>query len=407
MKELLAKINSYKQFVIDVQTQMTACPAVSPHVGGAGENAKADYLVELFKTLKFDEVYVVNAKDKKAKNGVRPNVVAKYYGEDKSKTFWVMAHMDVVPPGDAKLWKTDPFKAVVKGDKIYGRGTEDNQQGIVSGLVAVKAMMDLGVRPPCTYALLLNADEEIGSTYGIVDLLKNHAKMFGKNDVFLVPDGGVPSGEQIEVAEKNMLWLKFTTVGKQAHASMPGSGNNAFRAGSALVVQLNDLYKKFNKKDKLFAPAISTFEPTKKEANVPNVNTIPGMDVFYLDCRILPSYKNEQIIAEAKKIAAGVAKQYKVQIKVDVEMSEFSKPTSKDAKIVKLISKYVKEVYKNNPKVVGIGGGTVAAYLRNKGYDAVVYSKLDESLHAPNEYCSIKNTLGDGKVFALAALNYK
>ncbi|OUO56172.1 M20 family metallo-hydrolase [Candidatus Avelusimicrobium gallicola] len=407
-KDLLKKIDSYKQTVIDLQTHMIACPAVSPHSGGLGENAKAAYLMSVLKQMKFDELYMINIKDPKAKDGIRPNIVAKYYGQNKQKTMWVMAHMDVVPPGDLSLWKTDPFKAVVKGDKIYGRGSEDNQQGLVSGVLAVKAMMDCGVRPPCNYALLLNADEEIGSVYGISAILKKHGKTFGKEDVFLVPDGGNAEGTMVEVAEKNMLWVKFTVCGVQTHASTPHSGINAHRASAYFVTKLDDLYKKFNKKDKLFAPeSASTFEPTKREANVPNVNTIPGTDVFYLDCRILPCYSNEEVLKEIAKIAKGVEKQFKVKIKIEPVINEGSKPTDKNALVVKLTHTAVKSVYKNTPRTMGVGGGTVGAYLRNAGYPAVVYSKLDEMAHQPNEYSSIKNTLGDAKVFALVSLNFK
>ena len=407
-KDLLKKIDSYKQTVIDLQTHMIACPAVSPHSGGLGENAKAAYLMSVLKQMKFDELYMINIKDPKAKDGIRPNIVAKYYGQNKQKTMWVMAHMDVVPPGDLSLWKTDPFKAVVKGDKIYGRGSEDNQQGLVSGVLAVKAMMDCGVCPPCNYALLLNADEEIGSVYGISAILKKHGKTFGKEDVFLVPDGGNAEGTMVEVAEKNMLWVKFTVCGVQTHASTPHSGINAHRASAYFVTKLDDLYKKFNKKDKLFAPeSASTFEPTKREANVPNVNTIPGTDVFYLDCRILPCYSNEEVLKEIAKIAKGVEKQFKVKIKIEPVINEGSKPTDKNALVVKLTHTAVKSVYKNTPRTMGVGGGTVGAYLRNAGYPAVVYSKLDEMAHQPNEYSSIKNTLGDAKVFALVSLNFK
>ena len=407
-KEIFKAIDSYKQTVIDLQTHMIACPAVSPHQGGLGENAKADYLLSVLKQMKFDEVYVIPVKDAKAQDGVRPNIVAKYYGENRKKTLWVMAHMDVVPPGDLSLWKTDPFKAVVKGDKIYGRGSEDNQQGLVSGLLAVKAMMDCGIRPPCNYALLLNADEEIGSAYGIDAILKKHAKTFGKDDAFLVPDGGNPQGTMVEIAEKNMLWVKFTVQGKQTHASTPHSGCNAHRAAAHLVVKLDDLYKKFNKKDKLFAPeSTSTFEPTKRVANVPNVNTIPGTDVFYLDCRVLPCYKNADVLAEIAKMAKAVEKQFKVKIKIETEINDFSKPTDKNASVVKLTQAAVKAVYKNTPRTMGVGGGTVSSFLRNYGYPAVVYSKLDDLAHQPNEYSSIKNTLGDAKVFALVALNFK
>lgn len=406
-KQLFKKIDTYKPTVIEWQTRMIACPAVSPHEGGDGEHAKAAYILSVLKQMKFDEITVLKAKDAKAKDGYRPNIVAKYYGKNKNKTLWVMAHMDIVPPGDPALWKTDPFQAVVKGDKIYGRGSEDNQQGLVSGLLAVKAMMESGIRPPCTYALLLNADEEIGSTYGIVDILKNHKKLFTKQDAFLVPDGGNPKGTMVEIAEKNMLWLKFTVTGKQTHASTPHSGNNAHRAAAHLIVKLEDLYKKFNKKNPLFAPETgSTFEPTKKEANVPNVNTIPGTDVFYLDCRVLPCYKNADVLKVIRQIAAGIEKQFKVKVKIDIVQEHASLPTDKKAGIVALTTAAAKAVYKNNPRPMGVGGGTVGAYLRNAGYPTVVFSKLDDMAHQPNEYSSIKNTLGDAKVFAHIALHF-
>ena len=56
---------------------------------------------------------------------------------------------------------------------------------------------------------------------------------------------------------------------------------------------------------------------------------------------------------------------------------------------------------------MGVGGGTVGSFLRNADYPAVVCSKLDDMAHQPNEYSSIKNTLGDAKVFVRVALNLK
>ena len=408
VKTLLKNIDGSRDFIIDLQTKMTACPAITPHAeGGLGEAAKAEVILETLKALKFDEIKVIEIKDPASPTGVRPNIVAKYYGQNRKKTLWLMAHMDVVPAGDLALWKTDPFKAVVKGDKIYGRGTEDNQQGLVSGILVAKAMMEAGVRPAVNYGLLLNADEEVGSRYGIVSILKKHRSLFGKDDCFLVPDSGSCGGEKVEIAEKSLLWLKITVNGKQAHASMPQNGKNAFVAASYLVLTLRDLYKKFNKKDRLFDVPFSVFEATKHEANVPNVNTIPGQEVFYMDCRILPCYDNKRVLAEAQKIAAAVAKKHKVAIKVEAVIDEVSKATDKNEPVVKLVSKYVREIYRKQPKIQGVGGGTVAAYLRNAGFPAVVYARFDEMMHQPNEYCSIKNTMGDAKIFLLTALNLK
>ena len=55
-------------------------------------------------------------------------------------------------------------------------------------------------------------------------------------------------------------------------------------------------------------------------------------------------------------------------------------------------------------RVFGIGGGTCAAYFRKRGFDAVVWSKFDESTHSANEYCIIQNLVDMTKVFSLMML---
>jgi succinyl-diaminopimelate desuccinylase len=121
----------------------------------------------------------------------------------------------------------------------------------------------------------------------------------------------------------------------------------------------------------------------------------------------LPCYKNDDVIKEIQKAAKEIEKKFKVQIKIDVLRSESSLPTDQKAAIVKLTQEAAKAVYKNNARPMGVGGGTVGAYLRNAGYPVVVFSKLDDMAHQPNEYSSIKNTIGDAKVFTYIALRLK
>jgi Acetylornithine deacetylase/Succinyl-diaminopimelate desuccinylase and related deacylases len=205
-----------------------------------------------------------------------------------------MTHMDVVPPGELSLWRADPFKAWVEKGRIYGRGVEDNQQDMVASIFAVKAFMAENLKPVYDVGIALVADEETGSKKGIEYVL-NNSEVFRPDDLIIVPDAGNSNGTMIEVAEKSILWLKIKTRGKQAHGSTPEKGINSFKAASFLITELQNLYQIFNKRDRLFSPPISTFEPTKKEANVPNINTIPGEDIFYMDCRILPAYQVEKV----------------------------------------------------------------------------------------------------------------
>lgn len=406
--DIVNKIDSYLDYAVELQTGLTAIPAMGPLNGGEGEYEKAVWLESELRKLKFDEVYRVDAPHKEAKNGVRPNVIAKYNGKNTGKTIWIMTHIDVVPPGEMKLWKTDPFKVHREGNRIYGRGVEDDQQGLVSSILAVKAIMETGERPPVNIGLLFNADEENGSVYGAEYLLRNRLDIFGKNDLFIVPDGGVSDGKLVQISEKGILWLKITTRGKQCHASMPALGINSFKAASDLVIKLGALYKKFNAKDKLFFPKTSTFEPTKKEANVPNINTIPGEDVFYFDCRILPNYKLPELKAEIRSIAEKVEKKHRVTITFESVMEAESAPaTDPESEIVRIIIDAVRKVYKVKGTPQGTGGGSVAAIFRRAGFPAVVYGKIDDTAHMPNEYCILDNLIGDAKVFALAILNVK
>jgi succinyl-diaminopimelate desuccinylase len=316
-----------------------------------------------------------------------------------------MAHLDVVPEGDRSKWDTDPFTAVVKDGRIYGRGTEDNNQGLVSGVTALRAFLEEGIQPEYDLGLVMVADEETGSTFGLQYLVEHHADLFGKKDLIIVPDAGEPDGSMIEVAEKSIVWVKVKTQGKQVHASMPDRGINAFKAASNFAVKLEELYSVYDKNDPVFDPPVSTFEPTKKEANVPNVNTIPGDDVFYLDCRILPDYSIKEVMQTIRAMADEVEKQFHVKIELSTEQEEQAAPaTPVDAPVVTALKKAVKDVYRIDAKPMGIGGGTVAAIFRRAGFHAAVWSTLDDLAHQPNEYCIISNMMNDAKVFAHVCL---
>lgn len=402
---ILKKIESYEAYAIELQRGLTAIPALDPSSGGNGEYDKAKWLEGELKKLKFDSIEWIDVPQPEAKNGIRPNIVARYRGKKSDRTLWLMTHLDVVPPGELKHWKTNPYQMVVEGRRLVGRGVEDNQQAVVSTILTVKAMMDLGFRPEFDIALLFCADEETGSGHGADYLVRKHPQLFGKEDMFFVPDGGNSEGSMVQIAEKSVLWLKVTTLGKQCHASMPALGANAFRAASELVTRFHSLYQTFAARDDLYEPPISTFEPTKKEANIPNINTLPGEDVFYMDCRVMPVYQLAEIKTEMRRLADEVAKKHGVQITFEPQQeAQAAPPTRRDAPIVKATENAVREIYHVEPRVQGVGGGTVAAFFRRLGLAAVVYSKLDESAHQPNEHCLLDNLIGDAKVFALAAL---
>jgi succinyl-diaminopimelate desuccinylase len=398
--QIARRIESYRNDMINMQIALCALPAIAPSSGGEGETKKAEYLLDFLRTNGFQDISLIKAPDLESPSGYRPNILATVKGRDSSRTIWVMTHTDVVPPGEMSQWKGHPYKAWIEHGRVYGRGTEDNHQDLVASLFAAKAFLAEGLKPAFDVGLALVADEETGSEKGIHYVLQ-HSNPFRPKDIIIVPDAGSEDGRMIEVAEKSILWLKFTTQGRQAHGSTPEKGLNSFKAASFLVTELEKLYRLFPEEDPLFDPPRSTFEPTKKEPNVPNINTIPGEDVFYTDNRVLPIYPVEAVEKAIAKMAAKVETKFGVKVTVEVEQkAPAAPPTPANAEVVRLLKKAVQGVYDVRSKAMGIGGGTVAAFFRRNGFQAACWSKIDDTAHMPDEYCVIDNMLGDAKVFA-------
>ena len=410
MKEkIFSFINNSAELAIELETELTKRPAISPDSGGGGELDKCLFLETWLAKRGINRLERFDAADERAQGGIRPNLIATIEGRDKTKSrLWIMSHLDVVPPGEASLWKTDPWTAVVaddvSGKRIIGRGTEDNQQGLVSSVLAALAFTSQGLQPERTLKLLFAADEETGSVFGIDWLIENHGDLFAKDDMVLIPDSGDSRGEGIEIAEKNLIWARFTTRGAQTHGSRPDLGVNAHLAGADLALRLHyELSDVFSARDPLFEPDYSTFQPTKKEANVPNINTIPGEDVFCMDMRVLPCFPAQSVLAEIDRIKADVEAKHKVTVEYSLVQLKESPPTSANAPLIQLLSGAISEVYGVSPRPMGIGGGTVGASLRAIGIDCAVWAKINDTAHQPGEYALLENILGDARVFGLCA----
>jgi succinyl-diaminopimelate desuccinylase len=397
-------IGGYRKDMIALQRELVRRIAVGPDNHGPGEAEKAAFLAVELKKLGLT-VTDYPAPDDRVAGGQRPNLVALLPGHNPEKV-WVLSHLDVVPVGELNLWQTDPFTLHVEGDLLYGRGVEDDHHGIVASFFAVRALVEAGITPARTIGLALVADEETGSQKGLAHLLARHKELFSPQDLIIVPDAGNAAGTLIEIAEKSMLWLRLEIQGKQCHASKPDLGINTLRVSAHFIVALEALHQEFNAENPFFDPPGSTFEATKIEANVQNINTIPGLGVFYLDCRVLPEYALGMVVARVKEIASEIERRFGAAITVKTVQEVQSPPaTPPDSPVVKALTQAVQAVYRRRAEPRGIGGGTVAAFFRRLGLPAAVWMTDEFTAHQPNEYVNINHLIGDCQVFAHVFLN--
>ncbi len=400
----LRLIDHYREDIVRFMVEMLKIKAVNPDGGGKGEYERALFIQKWLENLGC-KVTRYDVPDNRVPEGVRVNLTSIIEGEDASRTLWLASHLDTVPEGARELWATDPYDPVVKDGKIFARGSEDNGQAVASTLFAFKVLKELGIKPRMSIALAFVSDEETGSKYGVIPLLEKD--VFKARDLALVPDTGCSDGSEIEIAEKSILWLKITTKGKQVHGSLPQKGLNANRVGMRMALEIDGLlHKKYSATDTLFEPPPSTFEPTKHELNVENVNTVPGLDVQYFDCRVLPRYSLTEVMKDFESVKSELEKETGAKIELTpIQFEQNTAPTATDSEVVYRVKTALKKLRGLDARPVGIGGGTVGLYFRRKGIDTAVWSTVDDMAHQPNEYCKIDNIVNDAKVFVHVALS--
>ncbi len=390
-----------EDFVKNVASRILAIKAISPESGGKGEMEKAKEIKKILNEIGYENIIEYDINDN---NGIlRPNMVLKI--GNFNKTLWIISHMDTVPAGNIELWNREPFKATVEDDKIYGRGSEDNGQSIFTSLLLLRRID--ASRLKINLGIAFVSDEETGNKYGIKYLIDKG--LFNKNDLIIVPDAGTRDGMLIETAEKTVLQLKFTIRGKQGHASMPESAVNAFRESARFLDLLDmELHSKYNKENRLFYPPYSTFEPTKHDKNIDNVNTIPGLDVFYIDCRLLPEHKADEVLKTIDSLMKKFMSASQAVIEYNtVERVDAPEPTPDGAEIIKVLKSAILAVKHGDAGTIGIGGETFASFFREKGIDAAVWSTtVIESAHMPDEYSLISDAVGDSYVYEYIVYNY-
>ncbi len=229
---LIAKIDRhidehFEQYLEDLRA-LCRLPSVAAQGQAIGETA--DLTRELL------EKYGVSAK---VLPTTRNPVV---YGEASGasgQTVLCYNHYDVQPAEPLELWESEPFDAVVRDGKIYGRGVGDDKGHIVCRLGAIDALRAVTGGMPCGVKFLIEGEEEIGS--GSLDaFIAANAEML-KADGCLWEFGGVDydGKAQIFAGMRGDLYveLRAKTATKDAHSGLGGSQfpNAAWRLTWALA----------------------------------------------------------------------------------------------------------------------------------------------------------------------------
>jgi acetylornithine deacetylase/succinyl-diaminopimelate desuccinylase-like protein len=169
----------------------------------------------------------------------RPNLIARLPRDGASRPLLLYGHVDVVTT-DGQRWTHPPFEAKLVDGEVWGRGALDMKSGVA---MMASAFVAAAARPddlPGDLVLAILSDEENLGEVGARFLVEQHPELFESVRFALGEVGGSAlhlGGRRyymIEVAEKQVCWLKATIHGPGGHGALPHRGGTMARLGSLL-----------------------------------------------------------------------------------------------------------------------------------------------------------------------------
>ena len=320
----------------------------------------------------------------------------------KAPNFCYAGHLDIVPPGNIKDWRVNPFKPSVKQGHLIGRGANDMKGSVAAFVSAVSIFLNNNKKFKGSISFLITGDEEgdaINGTKKVIDYLKKKKE---KINFCLVGEPTNPNrlGEMIKIGRRGSLTGILTILGIQGHVAYPHRANNP---STTLIKILNELKNiKFDKGTKNFQP--SNLEVTKINIDNNADNVIPRMAQATFNIRYNDKHSSESLKKKLNKVIIKISKKNKSKFKIEYRVSGEAFLTKPNA-TTSMIQNIVKKITKIKPKLSTTGGTSDARFIKNIS-PCLEFGLVGKTMHKVDEAVSLSDLKKLTKIYFLILDNY-
>ena len=164
----------------------------------------------------------------------RPSVVGRRAGSGGGgASILLNAHIDTVEAGNPKEWTEDPFSGVVRGGRVYGRGSCDMKGGLVTHMAALRALGDCGLDLLGDVTVAATVGEEDGGLGALATVLRGY-----RADAALITE---PTRLALVPAQGGSLVFRLTVRGRAVHGAVRGRGVSALEKFVPIFEGLREL----------------------------------------------------------------------------------------------------------------------------------------------------------------------
>jgi len=294
-------------------------------------------------------------------------------------------HTDVVPV--SKSWSTDPFKATVKGDKLFGRGSCDMKGFIACTLAYAPIYAKENLNRDIHFSFTFDEETACQGAPLLIKELKNR----GINDGICIV--GEPTNMKIIEAHKGCYEYTTYFEGLAGHGSAPEKGVNAVEYANRYISKLMDLREILKSK----VPKNSVFDPPYTTIGIGGISGGIARNVIADKCRVdwemrpvikedgefvnneLNEFVNKELLPEMKKIFP------KSSIKKEIigEIIGFNRVSKSEA------CEFISNLTGDNSREV-VSFGTEAGLFQEIGISTVVCGPGSiEQAHKVDEFIAL------------------
>ena len=304
-------------------------------------------------------------------------------------------HTDVVPPGNIDEWNTDPFKAEVKSNVLYGRGASDMKSSIASMVAATQRFIDNNPNHKGSIGFLLTSDEEGPAKYGTRKVIEKFKREKINIDYCIVgePTSSKKFGDTIKNGRRGSLTGNLKLIGIQGHIAYPDLAKNPIHFAGNLISKLNnyewDAGNKYFPKTSLQISSIKSDEVAS--------NMIPRSIDIVFNLRFSNELTQDDIKIKFEEILSSLDCQYEIIWNCSSEPF-----ITNEGKLTKILQKVIKETIGVNSNLSTTGGTSDARFISKHAKETVEFGPLNQTAHKVNENINLKDLDNLEKIYYAA-----
>lgn len=295
-------------------------------------------------------------------------------------------HTDVVPPGPAAEWHSDPFEPVARDGCIYGRGAADMKSGLAAMVVALERFLADHPDHAGSLALLITSDEEgraRDGTLRVMEELKNRDERLDWC-VLGEPSSQERLGDTVRIGRRGSLSGMLTVRGVQGHVAYPQLADNPIGRFAPVLAELHTI--EWDAGNDFFPP--TSFQVVDIRAGVGFPNVTPGE----LTARFNFRYSTEWDHLRLKDRIHDLFDEHGIDYQLDWHLS--GEPfLTKPGKLTEAVGRAVEESTGSTPAFSTGGGTSDGRFISPAGTDVVELGPVNASIHKVDERVRIDDVI--------------